>query len=245
METSIYPILLVIFFASTIRSAFGFGESLIAVPLLTFFIPIEIAVPLSVLLSTTIAFISMLTDFREVHFKSAKNLVFSTLFGIPLGLILLKYGNESQIKVTLGVLIISFSLFLLFYKSEIILNDKKSTTYFFGFLAGILGGAYGMNGPPLVVYGNLRKWKPQNFRATLHAYFFPASIIGMIGYYQLGLWTSKVTTYYLFSLIAIVPAIFMGKLINQNLPITLFKNLVYWMLVIIGCSLILESTVLN
>jgi hypothetical protein len=38
--------------------------------------------------------------------------------------------------------------------------------------AGVLGGAYGMNGPPLVIYGSLRGSSPQHFRATLQGYFF-------------------------------------------------------------------------
>lgn len=241
MDATLFSILIVVFFASSIRSAFGFGESLIAVPLLIFFIPIEEAVPLAVLLSITIAFISMLTDFKEVHLQSAKNLVISTFFGVPLGLLLLKYGNELLIKLILGLLIVSFSLFLLFYKSEVLLSNKKRTTYFFGFLAGVLGGAYGMNGPPLVVYGSLRQWNPQNFRATLHAYFFPASIIGMIGYYNLGLWTATVSSYYLYSLVVLIPAVFLGKVLNEKLPAALFKKIVYWMLVAIGWALILES----
>ena len=45
MNLTILYILLIIFIAILVRSTFGFGESLIAVPLLIFFIPIEIAVP--------------------------------------------------------------------------------------------------------------------------------------------------------------------------------------------------------
>jgi hypothetical protein len=32
-----------------------------------------------------------------------------------------------------------------------------------------------MNGPPLVIYGALRRWTPERFRATLQGYFLPAS----------------------------------------------------------------------
>ena len=46
-----------------------------------------------------------------------------------------------------------------------------------------------MNGPPLVVYGSLRSWTAQHFRAALQAYFRPASVLGMIGYLSAGLWT--------------------------------------------------------
>jgi hypothetical protein len=44
-----------------------------------------------------------------------------------------------------------------------------------------------MNGPPLVIYGSMRRWSPQHFRATLQGYFLPASIIGMSGYRLAGL----------------------------------------------------------
>lgn len=66
-----------------------------------------------------------------------------------------------------------------------------------GFVAGIMGGAYGMNGPPLAIYGSMRRWSAQHFRATLQGYFLPASVLGMAGYWLKGLWTPAVTHYYL------------------------------------------------
>ena len=84
-------------------------------------------------------------------------------------------------------------------------NDRLA--WFFGVSAGVLGGAYGMNGPPLVVYGTLRRWSPERFRATLQGYFLPASLIGMIGYWTAGLWTPSVSRYYLLSLPAVLLAI--------------------------------------
>jgi len=40
---------LIVFIATLIRSAFGFGEALVAVPLLALCIPLEVAAPLAVL----------------------------------------------------------------------------------------------------------------------------------------------------------------------------------------------------
>jgi uncharacterized membrane protein YfcA len=77
-------------------------------------------------------------------------------------------------------------------------NDRLA--WLFGFSAGVLGGAYGMNGPPLVIYGSLRHWSPEYFRATLQGYFLPASLLGMCGYWLAGLWVPAVTRYYLWSL---------------------------------------------
>ncbi len=41
--------------ATVIRSAFGFGEALVAVPLLALLIPVEVAAPVAVLVSITVA----------------------------------------------------------------------------------------------------------------------------------------------------------------------------------------------
>src|SRR5438067_12323146 len=91
-------VLAVIFLATLIRSAFGFGEALVAVPLLALLMPVEVAAPLAVLLSITVAAIVVAQDWRHVHLRSAGWLVLSTLAGIPLGLWLLKAVPEPVVK---------------------------------------------------------------------------------------------------------------------------------------------------
>src|SRR6476620_6415711 len=103
----------VLFLATLIRSAFGFGEALIAVPLLALIIPVEVAVPLAVLLSVTVAGVIIAQDWRKVHVGSAGRLVVATLFGIPLGLWLLTAVAEHAVKAILAAVIISFSTYCL------------------------------------------------------------------------------------------------------------------------------------
>src|SRR3954470_4543492 len=91
-------VLAVIFLATLIRSAFGFGEALVAVPLLALLIPVEVAAPLAVLVSITVAVVVILEDWHKVHFGGAWRLVLSTLFGIPLGLVLLTAVPEPVVK---------------------------------------------------------------------------------------------------------------------------------------------------
>jgi uncharacterized membrane protein YfcA len=97
------PVLAVIFVATLIRSAFGFGEALVAVPLLALVIPIEVAVPLAVLLSITVTGVVVVQDWRHIHVRSAGWLLLSTLFGIPVGLLVLTAVAEAVLKAVLGV----------------------------------------------------------------------------------------------------------------------------------------------
>ena len=132
MSLLTFYVLAIVFIATLVRSTFGFGESLVAVPLLVLLIPIEIAVPLSVLISILIAAFVVVQDRKQIHFNSAKWLVIFAALGIPFGLLLLIYGNENLTKLVLGILIILYSIYSLLYKSNFRLEtDHKYWLFLF------------------------------------------------------------------------------------------------------------------
>ena len=98
-----------------------------------------------------------------------------------------------------------------------------------------------MNGPPLVIYGSLRGWSPQHFRATLQGYFLPASMIVMCGYWLTGLWTPVVTHHYLTVLPAVVVAIFLGRAVNQRMNGHSFLLYVHIGLIAAGAMLLFQT----
>jgi uncharacterized protein len=242
MDATTLHVLIVIFFATLFRSAFGFGESLIAVPLLALFIPLKVATPLSVLVSITIAAVVVMQDWRKIHVRSAGWLVVCSLFGIPVGLLLLTSVHQQAVKIVLAILIIAFSIYSLFgRKPPELKNDGGAWLFGCGFAAGVIGGAFGMNGPPLVIYGAMRRWSAQHFRATLQAYFLPASLIGMVGYWLAGLWVPAVTHYYLMCLPVLLPGVWLGRVVNHRLHGDSFLRYVYVGLAGIGVVLLAES----
>jgi uncharacterized membrane protein YfcA len=218
VDAVVLHVVVVVFIATLIRSWLGFGEALVAVPLLALRIPIDIAAPVAVLVSITVAAIVVVQDWRDIHARSAGWLVLATLAGIPIGLWLLTRVDARIVKAILALIIFSFAGYSLANGSRMHLrSDRLPWLLGCGLLAGVLGGAYGMNGPPLVVYGSLRRWSAAHFRATLQAYFLPASAIGMAGYWLAGLWVPLVTRYYLLSLPGAFVAILLGRMLNRRL----------------------------
>ncbi len=193
-DPTLLPVVGIVFLATLVRSAFGFGEALVAVPLLALVMPIRVAVPLATLLSITVAGLILAQDWRHVHARSAWRLVLPTLLGIPIGLFVLTEVEPPAVKVAMAVVTIAFSCYCLLGRWKPHLPDDRFA-WAFGLGAGVLGGAYGMNGPPLVVYATLRGWTPEHFRATLQGYFLPASAAGMCGFWAAGLWVPEVTRF--------------------------------------------------
>ena len=242
MDAITLYVLLVVLVATLIRSIFGFGEALIAVPLLALRIPLDVAAPLAVLLSITVAALVVAQDWQKIHLRSTGWLLLATLIGIPLGLLLLTSSAHRLTKAALALIIIAFSLYALIGRKPPELHtDNRMWILGCGFFAGVLGGAYGMNGPPLAIYGAMRRWSAPHFRATLQGYFLPASIIGMAGYWLAGLWVPLVTHYYLISLPLAVPAVFLGRVLNHRLRGDVFFRYIYLGLVVIGAILLLQA----
>jgi uncharacterized membrane protein YfcA len=88
-----------------------------------------------------------------------------------------------------------------------------------------------------VVYGLPRRWSAQQFRATLQAYFLPASLVGVGGYWCAGLLVPDVVRYYLLCLPGALIAILLGRAINRRLRGRAFLDYIHVGLIMIGVML--------
>jgi uncharacterized protein len=232
----------VIFVATLIRSSLGFGEALVAVPLLALRMPIRVAAPLAVLVSITIAALIIAQDWRDIQARSAGWLVAATLPGIPLGLWLLTALDGRVVKAVLALVIGAYAAYSLLRRAPARLErDRLPWLIGCGLCAGVLGGAYGMNGPPLAVYGSLRGWSPARFRATLQAYFLPASIVGMAGYGMAGLWSTTVNHDFLLALPAVLVGVVAGRRVHRRLKGRSFARFVYGGLILTSVGLLAQA----
>jgi uncharacterized membrane protein YfcA len=234
----------VLFLATFVRTTFGFGEALIAVPLLALCVPITVATPLAVAISVLVAVVALVRDWRHVDLHNASWLVGSSFAGLPFGLLLLARVSDRVVHLLLGAVIVGVSLYSLVGGIRARLSERDHRWLVAaGFCSGVLGGAYGMNGPPLAIYGALRGWTPEQFRATLQGYFLVASLAGLASYAGLGLWRPPVIEYLLMALPAVAVAIVIARLGARRLHGGRFFRLVFVGLLVIGLVLIGQGIV--
>ena len=241
MDNSILSVLGLVFIATLIRSTFGFGEAVVLVPILVLFMPMNVAVPLALMLSVTIAVSVLAQDWRQVRWSSAAWLVVAALIGTPIGKAMLTSNHANMVKAGLALFIVLFAGFSAFIKQPPELKkDSIPCMLAVGFCAGILGGAYGMFGPLLVIYGALRRWGPNEFRATVQGYSFPVSSVALFGEWHDHLITPSVLNLYGWSLLTAVPAIVLGSIINHRLKAGSFIRYVYVGLMLVGIGLLIQ-----
>jgi uncharacterized membrane protein YfcA len=241
-ELSFY-VPLILFFGALIYSVFGFGDALFSMPLLTMVIGIQTAVPLMTLSGATLATIMLFFNYKSANSKEVGKLLLGTLFGVPVGIFMLKNINEDIIKSIIGLMMIAYSLYQIRGRKQIIVLPKNSV-YIFGFVAGMLAGAFNTSGPPIVMYGTLSGWSMQQFAATLQGYFLPTNLYVIVSQFFAGLLTKLVYSYYLFCLPFLLVAYSLGVIIRRKIPEENYKKYVYALILIIGMAL-LGGAILN
>lgn len=207
----------IVFSAALMQSTFGFGAGLIAMPLLTLVLGLQMATPLFALLLATMSAIVVFSNWQQVSWPAVQQLIVASAIGIPCGVLLLQFAPAGLIIRALGLFLIGFSIYRLM-QWQLPSLTSPYWAYACGFMAGVLGGAYNTNGPPIVLYGTAQQWPQQQFRATLLGYFLPSGVITVITHAVAGLWQADTLQLYLYCLPALLSAIAIGQILNRRLP---------------------------
>ncbi len=236
MDWTSAGVIAVFLLAAFVRAFLGFGNALVAMPLLALFLPPETATPLVAIMAMVKVSIMLAQTWRHICFRNAGRLIAGAALGTPLGLLFLKRAPESAVQLALAVIIFSFSAYcLLTPRLHRLQTDRGS--WFAGFVAGVLGGAYNTNGPPVVVYGTMRGWSPERFRATLQGFFLATGAFILTGHALAGLWTRDVFRYAGLALPGVLIVMFGCRPFAKKVPAGRFDKLVHSMLIVTALAL--------
>lgn len=227
----------ILFLAALTRSSIGFGDALIAMPLMALVVDIKTAAPLMGLISITVAAMIMTQDWREKTAVRLGPLLIPGCIGVPLGVYFLKSADATVAKAGLASVIVLFSLYSLFKPARLHLTSDRFAPLF-AFASGTLGGAFNTQGPPIVIYAMLRDWSPQEFRAGVQRYFFPVGLLILAFHCGAGFWSRDVFSYYGCAILPVIAAILIGKKINRRIPKHHFARVVYVMLLMVAALLL-------
>ena len=239
LPLTIVLVLAVLFVAGMTKATLGFGEALITMPLLTLLVGVQMAAPITALVMTTLTGFLLLQSWQHIDFQATWRVMVAAVIGIPFGVWGLRALPAQSITLALGVVLIVVGLFYL-ARPTVSWVPGPRWGYLFGFIAGLFGGAFTAGGPPVVIFGTLRRLPPEEFRATLQGCFTPLNIFILLGHALAGLWTQPVLELYALSLPVIFIALWIGMRLHRAIPAQAFSRVVYLALVALGVVMIIS-----
>ena len=227
----------IVFVAAFAQSLTGFGFALMMMPLVTVVLGVRTAAPVVALAALTVYSVNLLRYRRSINVPEVLRLGVASAAGVPVGIWVLSNADEKVVMRILGLILVAYAGYsLLQPKTRRVLS--RGWVYPAGFLAGCFGGAYNTPGPPVIVYGSMRQWPRDEFRAVLQALFFLNGILVVASHAFAEHLTKQVLVYYLYAVPALAVGILVGTVVDPRIDQNQFRRIVTAMILVLGLALV-------
>ena len=125
--------------AILIRSTFGFGDAIFAVPILGILTDIKLGVPVLAAVGSTITLLICLIDYKTIEWGNVTKLLVPAIAGIPFGVYILASLPSGIVLFGLGIIVCAIAAYTLFLARHEY-NVSENAGIAFGFVGACLAG---------------------------------------------------------------------------------------------------------
>mgnify|MGYP000695878661 CR=1 FL=1 len=228
----------VLFVGYFVRGIAGFGSGLICVPLLALFFPLQMAVPIVVLLDYLGSASQGFRNRKLVAWREQLPLIPFTLIGVGIGLSLLQTLTSATLAQALGVFIIVYAVYQLLPLPE--LRGGRGFAVPAGIGGGLLGTVFGTGGAFYIIYLGLRGLDKGALRATFAINFLIDGGIRLAGYASFGFFDLNALMHIAAALPFVASGLFLGGRVHSSLTPKTFARLISALLLASGVALLFK-----
>jgi len=254
----------IVFFASVLQAATGFGFAIMATPFLLLVFNSRECVQISIILSFVVSLLLIRKIMKDVDRVLLRRLIIGSVVGVPLGVLFYKYINLDILKVTVSIviLILTFILMLRSYKTDskpkfenksdnsLVSQDTsavnstfilKITQLFVGFGAGLFTTSIGMPGVPLILYYNSTNTQKNTARSTTLAFFIFIYIISFVTQLSIVKTNLDIVASSLILIPVVALGVFVGNILFGKINQITFQRIAYGILLLTGFYMSITS----
>ncbi|WP_394151989.1 sulfite exporter TauE/SafE family protein [Vibrio maritimus] len=243
MDTTLILISLIIALAGFTQGLTGFGSALVSVPLLSFIVGAQTAVPIAGIFGwlVTLPIVWKMRD--SIQTQTGLILFAGSVPASFVGAKLLATMPSQYILLTMGIVLVASSIHSLRSTKPLFRKTSVPVTVGAGFTSGVLGASVGESGPPVIAYTSMQPWTADQTKSTL-AFFFMLQMIGAnISFWNEGLITSEVIQHVISALPAFAVGL-AGGMIGYHFLHKYkidYHGIVHLFLLFIGCMLVFKN----
>ena len=228
--------------ASFVQRTTGFGFGIFIMTLLPFLMP-------SYGEATTLSGLLALTTSAMISIRMRKYITWKRLFPILITFIIvsavaicmLARIHDNTLRKVLGIILIITALHFAFFSSRIKLKTTLPYQIGAGTISGIMGGFFGMQGPPAVLYFISSEPDKNSYMAMVQTYFLIGNAMMTIVRASNGFLTAAVGRCYVFCIAAVLTGTLLGSWAFKHIPGRIFPYVVYSYIGISGLIIFLTS----
>ena len=230
--------------ASFVQRTTGFGFGIFIMTLLPFLMPsYGEATALSGLLALTTSSVIVARMWKYISWKRLLPILVTFVLISTAAICILDRIEGRMMRMILGTILIFISLYFSFFKDRIKRMIRPGLPFQIGAgaLSGIMGGLFGMQGPPAVLYFITSEPDKEHYMAMTQMYFVIGNTMMTIVRGCNGFITPAVGRCYLFSLGAIAVGMLLGNWAFRHIPNRIFTYIVYAYIGVSGLIILITT----
>ena len=149
--------------------------------------------------------------------------------------------RRSQVRRILGMALILISIYFALFSQKIKLPTTKRVQVGAGTLSGLMGGFFGMQGPPAVLYFIQSEPSKEHYMAMAQTYFLIGNVMMTFVRAYNGFFTTTVLTDYCFGLGGVIIGTTLGAYVFKRIPNRIFRYIVYAYIAISGVIILMTN----
>ncbi len=242
--TALLPLALasgLVFLAAIVRGYSGFGFSLLAITSLSLIFPPAQVIPAIFMLEIAASLHMLPAIWRDVHWRSLSLLMVGTVVATPFGVYLL--ANIAPAPMTLALAVFVLAATALLWRGFALKSmPGTSATLAVGAATGIANGAFGIGGPPVILFYFASPAGHAAGRASLVAFFILTDVTGLIFLAREGLVTKEPGILALAFLPALAAGVWLGARSFKTADPARFRKIV--LIILAGLALLTAAKAL-
>ena len=214
--------------ASFVQRTAGFGFGIFIMTMLPAILgSYGEATTLSGILAMTTSFIIVVQKWRYIVWDRLLPILL-TFVVVSIGAVfVLKRMEYSILNILLGITLIVVSVYFIFFSKRIKVRTTKPVQIIAGGVSGLMGGFFGMQGPPAVLYFVNAEQDKNHYIAMTQAYFLFGNLVMTFARAYNGFFTSAVATGYLSGIVGVIIGNVVGAYVFRHISIVLLRYVIY------------------
>lgn len=233
-------IILFAFAATFIQRVTGFGFAIVFMTAAPFLMPsYGEATALSGMLALVCALVTGIQFVKYIPWKKLIPILLTFLVISFFAVKIVSMVDGKTLKHVLGGILIAVALYFCFFSGKIRMKPTIPLQMCMGTISGMMGGLFGMQGPPAVIYFISCTERKDEYMALTQWYFIIGNIALTLYRAGNGFVTANVGKAWLIGVGAVLLGLFLGSKVYNKLPIQTIRKFVY---VFIGVAGIVALT---